>query len=179
MITWSDLGNGFWLWGFLFVVSLLVYLPVYCIARIWVNSFTIAERSKRIIGTGLLSGISLGFAGIVAGFLTGSSRAPAVSALVPAVLTFVGLVVVYLIGKSVLRSTLAGFIVFVFSANLLVGTVIGSASRDRHEEYVQSPQFLKLKADQEFAVRQYRRALGLPLDAPKKDQTETSSDTKQ
>jgi hypothetical protein len=44
-------------------------------------------------------GLPLGFTGIVAGFLTGSSRSPAVSALVPAILTFIGLVVVYMLGK--------------------------------------------------------------------------------
>jgi hypothetical protein len=56
--------------------------------------------------------------------------------------------------------------VFVFAANLLVGTVLGSASRDRHEELLNSLDALKLKADREFAIRRYRQGLGLPPTAP-------------
>jgi hypothetical protein len=97
----------------------------------------------------------------------GSSRSSAVGAVVPAILTFIGLIVVYLMGKSRLRAVVAGFIVFVFSVDLLVGTVLGSASRDRHEELLASVEYQELKADQEIAIRQYRDGLGLPLDEPK------------
>ena len=86
---------------------------------------------------------------------------------IPAILTFIGLIVVYMIGKSNLRSGIAGFAVFVFSAELLVGSVLGSASRDRHDEVFASVEFQKRKADQEFAIRLYRSALDLPPEAAK------------
>src|SRR4029077_14610120 len=145
MITWSDLRDGFWLAGFLFAASLLVLLPIYAIARLWfASSDRSTHEAKVVIGAALLGSASLGFTGMVAGFLTGSSRAPAVSALVPAILTFTGLLVVYLISKSRVGSTWAGLVVFVFAANLLVGTVLGTASRDRHEELLNGLDVLKL-----------------------------------
>ncbi len=103
---------------------------------------------------------------MVAGFLTGASRAPAVNAVVPAILTFVSLIVVYMIGKSSPRSTIAGFAVFVFSVDILVGSFLDTASRDRREELLASVEFQKWKAEQEFAIRLYRGALGLPPELP-------------
>jgi hypothetical protein len=179
MITWTDLRDSFWLAGFLLLVSLVVFFIVYGIGRLWIRRSIVSSRRADVVLSGFLVGISLGFTGMIAGFLTGSSRAPAVSALVPAILTFIGLLIVYLIGKGGLRSTIAGFVVFIFSANLLIGIVLGSASRDRHEEYLESLTVQKLKADQEFGIRQYRRVLGLPLDAPKqKTQTEIETGAK-
>jgi hypothetical protein len=135
MITWSDLTNGFWLLGFLFLISLVIFVLSYGAARIWFfKSTTVPAGGKTVLLAGLLSGLPLGFTGMVAGFLTGSSRAPAVSASVPAILKFIGLIVVYLIGRGRLRAIIAGFAVCVFSADLLVGAVLGTSSRDRYEE---------------------------------------------
>jgi hypothetical protein len=163
MITWSDLRDSFWLAGFLFVVSFLIFLLIYGIAYAWHKS----TREGAVILAGFLSGLPIGFTGMVAGFLTGSSRSPAVNALVPAILTFIGLIVVYMIGKGRLRNIIAGFTVFVFSADLLVGTDLGSASRERHEELLGSVKIQKLRAEGELAIRLYRKGLGLPLDVPK------------
>jgi hypothetical protein len=167
LITWWDLIESFWLTGFLLLVSLLIFALAYGAVRGLRKSSNTTARGQKLILAGFLGGLPLGFIGIVAGFLTGSSRSPAIAALVPAILTFLGLIMVYLIGKGRLRAIIAGFAVSVFSADLLVGTVLGSASRDRHEEFLASVRFQKLKADQEFAIRRYRGALGLPLDAPK------------
>jgi len=124
-----------------------------------------------------LSGLPLGFVGTVTGFLTGASRAPAVSALLPAVLTFTGMLVVYFVGKGSLpRALVAGFGVFLFSVNLLVGSVLGSASRDRHDDFLESIEWLKSKAEQEFVVRKYREGLGLPPDPPSHRAQATSSE---
>ena len=167
MVTLSDLGNSFWLAGFLFLVSLLLFLLVYTSVRVLYNPEGLSARGRRLMLAGFQAGLPLGFVGMVAGFLTGASRAPAVSAVIPAILTFIGLIVVYMIGKSNLRSGIAGFAVFVFSAELLVGSVLGSASRDRHDEVFASVEFQKRKADQEFAIRLYRSALDLPPEAAK------------
>jgi hypothetical protein len=72
-----------------------------------------------------------------------------------------------MLGKGRLRAIIASFAVFIFALNLLVGTVLGSASRDRREEIISSADVQKLRADQEFAIRLYRKGLGLPLDIPR------------
>jgi hypothetical protein len=167
MITWSDIQDSFLLAGFLLVISAVIFLLIYGLMKLWRGASMPVTRESRILQAGFQSGWPFGFIGIVAGFLTGSSRSPAVSALVPAVLTFLGLIVVYLMGKSRLRAIIAGFAVFIFSVDLLVGVFLGSASRDRHEEFVGSVAFQRLKAEQEFAIRRYRGALGLPMDVPK------------
>jgi hypothetical protein len=176
MITWGDLGNSLWLSAFLVIVSFLLFLPCFGVARLWLGSKVGQRNRPGFIYGSLISGLSLGLTGMIAGFLTGSSRAPAVSALVPAILTFTGLLVIYLIGKSALRAALAAFAVFLFSVNLLVGTVLGSTSRDRHQELLTSVEVRKAKADDEFAVRQYRQGLGLPPEEPKETARSNSDD---
>lgn len=167
MITWSDLRDSFWLSAFLFAVSLFVFLLSYGVARL-AHKFTGSiSRERAIVLVGFMSGFPIGFTGIVAGFLTGSSRSPAVSALVPAILTFIGLMVIYIIGQGRLKSIIAGFAAFVFSAELLVGIVLGSASRDRHQELLGSVEVQNRKAEDELAIRLYRKGLGLPLDVSK------------
>jgi len=104
---------------------------------------------------------------MAAGFLTGSSRVPAVAAVVPAILTFVGLTVVYLMGKGKLRALLAGMIVLLFSINLLLGTLLGTVSRDRQEQLETSVAVSEARAEKELAIRKYRSALGLPAVPPK------------
>jgi hypothetical protein len=179
MVTWSDLGDSFWISACLFVLSLLVFLPCYGATGIFFRVTKFHQRGKAVLLAGLMSGLPLGFIGIVAGFLTGPSRAPAVGAVVPAILTFIGLMVVYLLGKGRLRSVITGFAVLVFTADFVVGTVLGTASRERHDERLASLEYLKFKADQEFALRQYRRALGLPLDAPQaKPSGSTAAETR-
>jgi hypothetical protein len=105
---------------------------------VFYNSASVRWRARRLTLTGIQIGLPLGFTGVVARFLTGSSRAPAVSAIVPALLTFIGIMVVYMIGKGALRSIIVSFAVFVFSADLLIGSVLGSASGDRHDEILAS-----------------------------------------
>jgi hypothetical protein len=167
MITWIDLKNSLWLSGFLLVISIALFLLAYGSAYVWYERAITSSGAKAALRVGLLGGLPLGFAGLVAGFLTGSSRSPAVSALVPAILTFTGLIVAYMIGKGQVRGNIAGFSIFVFSAQLLVGTVLGSASRDRHEEDLASVRVREFKADQEFKVRLYCKGLGLITDVSK------------
>lgn len=167
MIAWIDLGNSLWLSGFLILVAALIFALFYVSAYAWCRISIANSSLRRTILGGLFSGLPLGITGIVAGFLTGSSRSPAVSALVPAILTFTGLIVAYMIGKGRARGSIAGFAALVFSAEIMVGTVLGSASRDRHEAELNSVEVRELGADQEFATRMYCRGLGLIPDISK------------
>jgi hypothetical protein len=165
MIAWPDVVNVFALATFLLLISGIVFLLTYGITRIFYKLKSM--RGTRQVLKGIWGGFPLGFTGMAAGFLTGSSRAPAVTALVPAILTFVGLSVVYLMGKGNLRALLAGLIVLIFSINLLIGTFLGTVSRDRAEQLSESLEVSKIRAEKEFALRQYRNALGLPAQPPR------------
>lgn len=176
MITWNDLGNSIWLAAFLIILSSAIFLPTYLAAYLLCKTSIVSLRTKSVILWGILGGLPLGFTGMIAGFLTGSSRSPAVSALVPAILTFVGLVVVYVIGKGRVRAVIVDFTIFAFSINLLVGTVLGTASRDRYDEQLASIDVQEAKADREFKVRLYCKGLGLILDMSKPCPVELSKD---
>jgi hypothetical protein len=165
MISWPDIINVFTFTCVLLLISLVIFLASYY-ANLIVFKVKMAHGTRQIL-RGLWGGFPLGFTGLAAGFLTGSSRTPAVTALVPAILTFVGLSVVYLMGKGSLRAIVAGSIVLVFSTNLIVGTLLGSVSRERAEQLSGSAEVSKARAEREFAIRRYRSALGLPPETPK------------
>jgi hypothetical protein len=169
MINFSDIINGFGLTGVLLLISFAMLATTYAVSSL-VQKFAFGVRHNTgVMRAGFLSALPVGFSGVVAGFLTGLSHSPAVGAVVPAALTFIGLVVVYMISKGRLRAVIAGFVVFVFSADLMVGTFLGSALRTRQDELSRSVDIQKRRAEQEFAIRQYRSALGLPPDPPKSE----------
>jgi hypothetical protein len=130
------------------------------------KSLASSNQVKVAVG-GLFVALPMGFTGIVAGFLTGFSRIPAVSALVPAILTFVGLVVVYMMDKTRASAIIAGCTVFLFTGNLLIGTVLGSDDRAKYDSFIAGASFRDSLADQEFLVRRHCVAIGLISDVSK------------
>jgi hypothetical protein len=70
-------------------------------------------------------------------------------------------------GKGRARPVIVGFAVVLFSSNLLLGTLLGSAARTRYEEYLASAVVQNFKADQEFLVRLHCKGLGLISDVPR------------
>jgi hypothetical protein len=103
---------------------------------------------------------------IVAGFLTGVSRVPVVAALIPAILTLLGSLGVYLFATGHRMAIIATSSIFCFSALLLFGTIVGSLERELYEVRQNSLEKKMRDVDIEFSVRQYRKGLGLPLDVP-------------
>jgi len=104
MISIIDVRDSFVLAAALLGITLVIFGIGFVIVLLLRNPFSVATRDQAQILPGILSALPLGFAGSVAGFLTGSSRQAAVSALVPAILTFIGAIAVYLAGRSRLRS---------------------------------------------------------------------------
>jgi hypothetical protein len=167
-MTFRDLIDGFWLSVFLAALSVIIFIILYLLMILAVAVRpTLTARATKVIRSGLMVGLPLGFVGIVSGFPTGSSRSPAVSATVPAALTLLGLMVIYLINKGPARSIIVGFAVFLFSINLLFGTVLGSSSRDRREEELWSVEVRTAQAEREFKTRLYCKGLGLIPDLTK------------
>jgi len=103
--------------------------------------------------------VMLGFA---SGYLTGISRVAAVGNLIPAMLTLVGGLSIFLFktrSDSVTRSV--GFSIFMFGFSIFYGIQVGAFDR----EYQQTDRLTAL-SDQELAIRNYRKNLGLPEDPP-------------
>jgi hypothetical protein len=119
---------------------------------------------------GIFAGVPFSIIGMTSGYLTGLSRVGAISALVPAALTLVGGVAVYLFGKGGKPALLAAFAVVDFSVLMLVGALIGAREREDPED-VLNYKILKLK--QEFVIHQYRQGFDLPEASPEKDAEET------
>lgn len=168
MVDWSDLMSCGLVVGNLFLISIVICGLVLLGARL-INHLTAKNtRVAMLLTAGFQAGLPLGFTGIAAGYLTGQSRVDEVQAIVPAMLTFVGLIVTYIISQNRLRSLLGGFVVMIFSLDLLIGVFLGSAWRGHVDSSYSSIEALEKKADQEFAIRQYRNALNLPVDEPAK-----------
>ena len=104
--------------------------------------------------------------GLVAGYLTGFSRSPAVGAVLPAVLSLVGGLAVFLIGKDPSVRVAVSLSVLIFATGLLLGATWGAVMRQAAEDYYLSVPVLKGRAVDEAEVREFREALGLPATPP-------------
>lgn len=106
--------------------------------------------------------------GIISGFLTGLSRNAAVTALIPAVLTFVGAVVAFQVVKSKSATVTASLATIFFSFFLLFGSLLGAAEREVYEARKGSLDQQLREVEIEFEVERYRKGLGLPPGKPRK-----------
>lgn len=102
--------------------------------------------------------------GLVAGYLTGYSRQPAVGAVLPAVLSLIGGLAVFLVGKDKTSRSVVSLSIFAFSISLVLGVSWGAVMRTTAEEYKKSETYLKQRAYIEKQVRDFRRAYNLPLE---------------
>jgi peptidoglycan/LPS O-acetylase OafA/YrhL len=105
---------------------------------------------------------SFAMLGLVTGYLTGFSRTPAVGAVLPAVLSLLGGVTAFILGRSRESRLLVGSMLFVFSLTLVIGSSWGAIMRDGAEQFDQSEQTLKQRAYIEAEVNAFRKELGLP-----------------
>lgn len=99
------------------------------------------------------------------GLLMSSARVDTVSAILPAALTFIGGIGIYLVTKEHKAAVSIGVIVVSFSFMLIAGATLGYHERYRSEQRANNDgyniQTLKWKADVEYRINTYRAALGL------------------
>jgi hypothetical protein len=107
--------------------------------------------------------------GIVTGYLTGFSREPAIGAVMPAALSIMGGLLVFLVGKNQESRSIVSISMFSFTFMLLLGAGWGSVMRDVALEYKSSEQYLKQQAFIESEVNDFRTSLGLPPLGIRKD----------
>jgi hypothetical protein len=179
MVTFRDIGVAIWLLFGITIIAILLFLISFLLlhAALWL--LRADRRLAQAVVHSAGNALPLALVGMVAGFLTGASRQPAVQALVPAVLTLVGIIFVYLIGRSRVQAPAAGFAVSVFALALLAGTAVGVTARVRDQELTTSIQVLKAKSDRELVVRLYREALGLPSEMPEFGKKDEDKDIKE
>ena len=148
-----------------YLTSLIVWTTVWPLPLI---SFFISaalyfvNRSKEAKENLLLVLLAFSMLGIVTGFLTGLSRTAAVGFVLPAVLSLVGGLAIFLIGSDSKRRIIVSLSVLAFSINLLIGSSCGAITRTIAEEQIFSTKYLQKRAFIEVQVREFRRALGLP-----------------
>ena len=99
--------------------------------------------------------------GYISGYLTGISRAPAVGNLVPAILSLVGGVGIYVFGTETRFKGIVGYCVMMFAVALLYGTGIGALQNQLGFE-----ERMKLLSDQERRIRNFRYNLDLDEQPP-------------
>jgi hypothetical protein len=101
--------------------------------------------------------LALALLGFVTGLIMGESREPAVRAVLPGVLTFLGGVFIYLIGaKGIQTQAVVSCAVFCFVVTLLIGTQYGALLRTTFDSANSDPTYLRAR---DLALEQYRFSL--------------------
>ena len=144
--------------------------PLPITAILFTIVFLVVVRPKSERADFIILILAFSMLGLVAGYLTGFSRQPAVGAVLPAVLSLIGGLAVFLVGRDKASRTVVGLCVLIFSMNLVLGTGWGAVMRSTAEEYRKSETYLKQQAFIEAQVRDFRESLGLPLETSNKNE---------
>lgn len=123
-------------------------------------------RPKEAKGDLLMTLTAFSMLGLVTGYLTGFSRTPAVGAVLPAVLSLVAGLAVFMLGKDSAIRAIVSLSILIFSTSLVLGTTWGASLRQEWEEYPLTLDAQKAQALMEVQVREFRQALGLPAAPP-------------
>ena len=153
--------------GYLTMPGLWAILwPIPCAAAIVAALLLLIHRpqiSRRKFYVVLLAFTLLG---MVTGLLAGFSRTSAMGAVLPAVLSLVGGLGIYLIGAGKADQGLVATCVIALALDLLIGSLWGAVLRDDFERDIRSASTQKREALIEVEVRDFRRDLGLQEIAP-------------
>lgn len=128
--------------------------------------FLIFFRIREVKGEVYIILLSFSSLGMATGYLTGLSRESAVGDVIPATLSLIGGLSIYMIGKNKESRIPVSLSVLVFSVCLILGTSWGAVLRQESVYYLQSKQFLKKKAITEKEVKDFRISLGLDESPP-------------
>jgi hypothetical protein len=131
--------------------------PIPCfsvIVAIIISAVSRVREGRKII---FVSVLAMSLLGIVAGQMTGMSREPAVSAVIPAVLGLFGGIAAYIFAtKEERQQFLVALSIIGFSLNLLVGVFWGSKLRSDYEKFENSLPILLLQEANEQEIRLQR-----------------------
>ena len=161
-MTIYSLLMSFWLLFILLAISVALFLIILGLLKLGQSVLRWFDVHTHCNYRLLWSGLPLSLVGIVSGYLTGLSRAPAVTALVPGVLTLVGAFALYLVGKERDHGATVGVAVVSFSLSILIGATIGSDVRSASDAASNSLEYLRHVSEDEFLLNLYRKGMGLP-----------------
>lgn len=132
---------------YLFDLSLwLSFLPPLILSALVTHALLIFAKEKNRDAFLLI--FSMALLGIVAGISTGRSREPAVSAVVPAVLSLISVLMIYIVAaKSRDQQKLTSLVVVAFILNFFVGIHWGADVRSGIDEYANSQEYLERQAN--------------------------------
>ena len=99
--------------------------------------------------------------GFVVGFLIGVSRSPAIGTVIPAVLTLLGGLGIYVFGTENRFKVVVGYSVLILVCTLFYGVERGAFERDATREHR-----LNVIFEEEARLQTQRKNLGLPPDVP-------------
>lgn len=144
------------------VLSMVVVMILYPLIR----------KTEKVAAT-LSAVAAFGLLGAVTGILTGLSRDPAVGSVLPAILSLVGALTLYILGLKKGDALLVSVCVISLTLNLLISIFWGADLRQvatYHEQILSqdlnasgpSAEALMNKADTESLVMEYRKSLRLP-----------------
>ena len=136
--------------------------PIPCMALLVAGLLAFTHRPRIGRRKFYLVLFAFGLLGIVTGLLAGFSRASAMGAVLPAVLSLVGALGIYLVGAEKADQGLVAACVVALAFDLLVGSFWGATLRDDFEREPRSAAARMREALVEAEVRDFRRDLGLP-----------------
>jgi peptidoglycan/LPS O-acetylase OafA/YrhL len=116
--------------------------------------------------------ISFSMLGMVIGYLSGVSRTPTLNNVLPAVLSLIGGLIVYLVGKDSSNRIIICIALFALAFTLVIGSEWGATTREVADEFKHSTQYLERQAFIEREVNIFRKNLGLPPLPPKIETTQ-------
>ncbi|MGY6646124.1 MAG: hypothetical protein ACXIVD_12975 [Salinarimonas sp.] len=142
------------------VLMLVLAIVAICIALVFFLIFFASKRIRFVSFYVLIACATFGLLGSIVGFIMAMSREPSVDAIIPALLTIAGGLMVYVMtGKGMATRLLILCALSSFSLNILVGTLSGSRLRttiEMHERFE--------VAEQNERIRQYIEALKLQFE---------------
>lgn len=142
------------------------------LALVFAHKARIARRKQFVVL------VSFALLGAVTGVLAGFSRTPAMGAVLPAVLSLVAGLAIYLVGAGKADQGLVAVCVIALAIDLLIGSMWGAVLRDESERDATSLASRKREALMEVELRDFRRDLGLPDVPPSPAKSEKAAESK-
>lgn len=142
--------------------------PVFLLSLIiGITSYFICYRRTDRIDITLIA-VAFSTLGLVSGYLTSLSRQPAIGDLMPAALSLIGALSIYMIGNKQESRVAVSVGVVVFSCCLLVGANWGAVTRAESEHYLKSKDYRMQQILLEKEIDEFKQALGIAKKTPNK-----------
>lgn len=154
--------------------SLIIYTTVllgcFCFNLLARNRITWNDQERASFNIGIIAALPVGISAVVLGFLSGLSYEPSISSLITGVISLVSGAAVYLFSRERDSFIPISLSILIFSLNLLGGSTLGAATRDRALVQADVDARNRLLSDAintsiiEFRVMNFRKNLGLDSD---------------